>query len=258
MALNSVFIIESEGAGDLVDRRTEGEGLQRLLSLCNRKSTLRKVTTRQEFEREINIFAASGCNILHLSCHGNEAGIGFTDGSTMTWAQLFAVLDGNISDKYLFLSSCAPMSNSRLIDLFGTSDRPPFLIAGSTQSLTWRDAFVAWTLLYNALSCKETPLAIRNALAAYHLVSDGDFRVQIWALSDKKGEPPICLGWSAADEYQAVVQSASLNDPQSSNSAADGSATEIDEESSEEGGHENDNVVVHRRRNPPAIANSEH
>ena len=186
----AVFILESEGASDLVDRRSEGEGLERLLPLMEYKCVLRKADCRAAFLNHLEVFSRSGCEILHISCHGNTQGLGLTNGDFVTWVELFAALKKTNVPFILNLSSCEATGQDELIKLFNSSDDRPFMIAGSSESLTWDEAFIAWGLIYRAHTSKEEGSfqCMCDAMAAIQLSLSRRFRAT-WFREKKDSEP---------------------------------------------------------------------
>lgn len=177
-----VYIIESVGAKDLLDERSEGEGLARLLKLLGAQPVLRKVERTQDLVHELQVFDESRCDILHVSCHGNSDGIQLTDGTFLEWDEFAEYLTPAIHRKYLCLSSCQAASSSELVDIFRTNpDCKPISVAGCPSSILWHHSFVAWSIYYSRLLSGSSPYDdMRDALAAICLATGADFCLDVF------------------------------------------------------------------------------
>lgn len=190
--LDKVLIIESVGADDLFDRRSEGEGLQRMLHLSGVRSALRGVRGKADFIEELKVFGSSDADVLHLSCHGNDSGIGFTNGEIMPWSEFYAHSDRCLDNKILAMSSCGAMGTSVLSGLYCAGDYRPKLIVGSPDSITWDDAFVSWGLFYGTLVFESrvgvvTPYThLKRTLASIALARGCEFTASLYLEDDHK------------------------------------------------------------------------
>src|SRR5688572_4013746 len=89
-----VYVIESPSASDLLDGRTEGQALCGVLDLAEIPRSYSLVTNLDTLSsaltsRLVEAWERFGVlPVLHLSLHGNEDGVGLTDGTFVTWDQL--------------------------------------------------------------------------------------------------------------------------------------------------------------------------
>jgi len=171
-----VYIIESPGDSDLLDGQNEGQALTATLNLCKIPSTYSLVCNKKTFiealgNRLINACNAYGClPILHFSMHGNEGGIGFTDGDFISWDELRELLT-ELNTRLGFLplicfSSCYGISsftmeyNNQVISSFTA-------ILGHSGKLSWSNSAVAYITFYNRFfqgsSIKEAVEAMKAA-----------------------------------------------------------------------------------------------
>jgi hypothetical protein len=166
------------------------------------------VPSRAEFENEVKIFARSGCDILHISAHGNADGIGFTNGDTLSWSELYTLLLPSIHDKYLLLSSCSSFGSNQLIRLFEASDRRPFVVFGTPENVLWPQAFLAWVLVYHALNADEEPAeALRRALAAAYLATGRSFHACVF-IDERHTDDgkPTRFSWTGEQMLDRIVK----------------------------------------------------
>lgn len=202
---DNVMLIESVGATDLFDSRSEGEGMQRMLHLSGVRSVLRNVCGKASFIDELKVFAASEAEVLHLSCHGNGDGIGFTNGEMMGWAELYSRLEPDIHDKTLCLSSCGATATDKLAKLFCAGHAKPLMIIGSPDSIRWDDALVSWGIVYRALifafdnnNGVESSALMKRSLAAVALARGCDFSMIMPMRGETQNAEPF-LHWSAKE-----------------------------------------------------------
>jgi hypothetical protein len=158
-----VYIVESPGADDIFDGRSEGEALAASLKIVQRPHATRTAITRDQFRRAFSLNPADGgvglevqrhngaIPLVHLSMHGNQHGVGLADGSFLSWANLFEELDElNASIPagiHLGLSSCH--GYHALKQRFPNGTKPPFAVVGTPDLLPWADGLVAFTTYYH-------------------------------------------------------------------------------------------------------------
>lgn len=162
-----VYLLESPSALDLYRGDDEGVLLGKLLKLSGIDYVARTVATRELFVQAVDV----GLNdvqaqfpgrrpILHLSCHGNVDGLGFTDGSFIRWRELAAVfrpinrrVPGGL---ILSMSSCEGYAGICMAMEVGVEKEPPFYaLVGSGGTPTWPETAVAYTTFYHQLVLGE-------------------------------------------------------------------------------------------------------
>jgi hypothetical protein len=161
MSRGLVFIVESPSANDLLDDRVEGRALCSALQLAEIPHAYSLVTTRKAledslFERLPRLMQLpqflDRLPILHLSMHGNNEGVGLTDGNVLTWDELrelitplMNVMSGGL---LICMSSCFGIGGCRMV-MNQTADHPFWAIIGNKQDATWANAAVAYITFYH-------------------------------------------------------------------------------------------------------------
>lgn len=203
----SVFVIESVGANDLVDRRSEGRVVAQALELLGMPCVFKEAMCKDDLFTLLEVFVRSGCSVLHLSCHGNDGGVGLTNGDYVSWNELFTKLEPFMGSKHLFLSSCSAVATDRLVRLFETSDRRPFEVVGSPDDIEWRHAHLAWSMIYSAFCLPDAGDMgdeMTRTLAAIRLATECEFVVNFWIEHEDTGEYELRV-WKASEALTAVM-----------------------------------------------------
>lgn len=97
-----VYIIESPAAIDLFENRTEGKALWNVLRISEIPYKYFLTTSVETFKRAFDSIRDDVLDlqedypfvwpIIHISCHGNDNGIGLTDRSYLKWDVLYNML----------------------------------------------------------------------------------------------------------------------------------------------------------------------
>ncbi len=154
-----VFVIESPAPSDLYDGRTEGRGLKEALRLGGIPRQYRLVTDLEHFKRALGTKLGSDIYsryeqtqqvpIIHLSMHGNDEGVGLTDGTHITWQELYQLLqpinDGLNGALIVCLSSCSGYAATRMSMHNG---RPIGAIASYYSELEWDVGLLGFSTFY--------------------------------------------------------------------------------------------------------------
>lgn len=153
-----VFIIESPRSDDLLAGRLEGRLLAESLRLDGISQQYYLTTDIGTFRGVAKYLEGAitkqgkAVPIMHISAHGNENGIAFTNGKTMKWttlAEILVNLNRRCSGRLVLCLSCCKGSyiNSALVK---TIEQMPFKAAISAYgSPTWNDAAVAFVVFYH-------------------------------------------------------------------------------------------------------------
>lgn len=179
-----VHIVESPSDFDLLDGRTEGRSLCEALRLAEIPGWYSLATSKTTFEEALrgrlddawkHFGSSATVPLLHLSAHGSNGGIGLTDGTFISWAELREMLQplnnamgGNL---LICLSSCFSVSGIRMA-MFDGGGHPFFGLVGHPDAAQWADAAVAYTSFYHRLFKGAT---IDEAVEAMRVAS-GDQR----------------------------------------------------------------------------------
>lgn len=153
-----VYIVESPGSHDLYDRRSEGEALQKTLRLSGIQSSYHLAIDKQIFSYAfrqglINHYknAYNYDPIIHISAHGDQNGIGLTNGERINWNELRQYLQplNNVLKGGLLLSmsSCFGLSGCKMSML--DNNYPCAAIIGSHSSPTWGETNIAYAVFYH-------------------------------------------------------------------------------------------------------------
>ncbi len=146
MTKPELFIIESLGRDDEKDDLLEGGHISKMLSLSGSESHYVYIRTTRELEMAIKEFKRSDCRYLHISCHGNQTGIGLTlDG--LTFEELGDMLRPVLKGRRVFFSSCSVMNKRCAKSLLQTSGC--FSVIGPSTDIYFDRAAAFWCAFYH-------------------------------------------------------------------------------------------------------------
>ena len=126
---------------------------------------------------------------FHISAHGNERGIGLTNGDFVTWSELRLLLWG-IGERtnrikydwalaHITMSSCKGIYGAEML-MQGQS--PAISLIGSNENLQWSDALTAWIVFYHLVLLKDAqPPAVIDIVNA----AAGTNSIQFWMARGK-------------------------------------------------------------------------
>ena len=118
-----------------------------MLKLLGIKVEYVYIRTKKELEYFIKDYEDLNYKYLHISCHGNDAGIGLTYDETITFKELDSMFDNNQTKckKRLFFSSCSVMQANLSEEL----KKAGFLsIIGPLEEISFQDATIFWAAFY--------------------------------------------------------------------------------------------------------------
>ena len=160
LQLGFVHIIESPSANDLLDGRTEGRALSEILSLAKIPHFYSLATSWETFNTALDTRLIKAYDhfqqppILHLSMHGDQEGVGLTDNTFISWAELQELLtpltNAMQGGLLICMSSCFGSSGCRMAMHEGTA-QPFWALVGNNYSVSWEDAAVAYVTFYHLL-----------------------------------------------------------------------------------------------------------
>jgi hypothetical protein len=101
---------------------------------------------------------------FHFSAHGNESGLGLTNGEFVSWADLrellvnFAEATGYMSEKgvALFtvtLSACKGANARKMLSM--PAPQPCFAVVGPTHDVSWTDSLTAFITFFHQMIDKD-------------------------------------------------------------------------------------------------------
>lgn len=152
-----LYIIESPAPDDLYAGRYEGRVLLETLHIAG---IWPKYHLTVNFEKFLDAFLEVHAErlskndghlpVIHLSAHGDEKGIGLTDGTPISWNLLSFMLekvtDGNV---IVSMSACFGFSGCRMAMKAG---KLPFVgIVGHRANVGWHDAAIGYAAFYHRI-----------------------------------------------------------------------------------------------------------
>ncbi|KCZ88458.1 hypothetical protein [Hyphomonas jannaschiana] len=154
-----VHIVESPSAYDMLDGRTEGRSLSEFLELAQIDSSYSLATTRETFETALSERLSAAVQrfdpklpIIHLSMHGNQQGIGLTDGHFLSWDDLRTVLlpiQNALQGQLLIcISSCSGYYGCQMA-MYEDNEQPFWSLVANSEEATWHDSAVAFVTFYH-------------------------------------------------------------------------------------------------------------
>src|SRR4051794_5274697 len=94
-----VYIVESPSAADVYHKRSESDLLRKVLELEQIPSVARMAISRYAFYAALTIGVSEDMKqfedrvpIIHISAHGDSAGIQLSSGESVGWSELSALL----------------------------------------------------------------------------------------------------------------------------------------------------------------------
>jgi len=172
---HKVYIIESPSDIDLFEKRTEGKALSNILELSEIPYEYCLTTTKNIFNQAFELIKEDILElqeeylfvwpIIHLSCHGNEKGIGLTDGDFISWSALNDLLSvvnvcfneaDPVSPILLSMSSCYGLHAIKA-DWEKRGKRSPFaFVLGHEDTILWDDALIAFSVFFHNFVKKKS------------------------------------------------------------------------------------------------------
>lgn len=181
-----VHIIESPAPSDLLDGRTEGRTLNSFLELADISSSYSLATNEDTFYESISDRLAHSVSafrvppILHFSGHGNEEGIGLTDGTLIEWRNLaphLRPINEGLNGTFLVcLSSCRGATGG-LMALNAKQPLPMQAVVASKGTVGWHESAIGYLTFYHHLLVLER--TVDESVAAMNVASGRDDFVQI-------------------------------------------------------------------------------
>jgi hypothetical protein len=179
------YVVESVSPEDFFHRNWEGNVVEEIVRLLGGRTFYRIVMTPSLFYKALRYGLKSNCDTFHLSCHGDDAGICFTNGDYWSWENLaHAFEQANYSPAALILSSCLG-GDGGAPRAFRDSRQRPTVIFGSEASadkLTFSGACISWPILYAELVTGGMAQKVfRGAVDKMNKVSGHQFVYWRWA-----------------------------------------------------------------------------
>lgn len=186
--MKKVFIIDSNYPEDHFDDSADGRITQHILKALNIKADLRLALDRRHFEKAVARSTKAGCDVIHVSTHGNDEGIalcndvrGGKEPEGYEWEGFVDLFQGpHDAPKALVMSSCNGAAKGLGI-AFTSVPRRPRIIIGSTDKRWPADYVAAWALLYRRFKRSGIKRATaQGALSDICAVVHKNFRYLRW------------------------------------------------------------------------------
>lgn len=197
-----VSIVESPSSLDLLLECQEGRALQVALYQAQIPCRYYLATNKNTFIEALHYIAQQRIDdkqqnsvsqpiALHVSCHGNEDGVGLTDEDFISWDELRKILiefareamayheAGKISSVLLCMSACSGLSAQKM----ATIEENPFMsLVAPSQEALWSDCLTSFLVFYNLFLKKNATLG--GAVSAMNIAAGIESLFQTVDLSE--------------------------------------------------------------------------
>lgn len=205
-----IVLLESPNPMDLLQGRTEIQTLASACRLIGYEAASFTIRSQREFQEtcqylstiESSHDSANAADVplfVHISCHGNDAGLAFGKDS-VDWEELsndikpLCRLEDYPAGFILSISACGAGEQKLTKGLSAAfkkkkSLRPPhYLFVTDGESVRWDEATVAWVVLYHRVGKVgiEDKFEIQKALSAIKTVANMSLLYFRWDAKQKK------------------------------------------------------------------------
>jgi hypothetical protein len=180
----SVMVAESVGARDFYLRRTDGYAAHEVLRIQQVKTEYRVILDKARLIRAIAESCMFQFKIFHLSCHGNDDGIGLSDGSFLDWLSLGRLFRRYASLEKVLVLSCCSGGYVGVTKAFQKENIVFGFVFGSTalDGVGFTDSCLAWSILYSRLLEHGFALdELRETLDKINFTVPGKFMYRRWS-----------------------------------------------------------------------------
>lgn len=179
-----VFIIESSYPKDFYRQKLDGVAAQSILNILGVENELRFVLDHEHFGHAIADAKRWNCNLLHLSCHGDEDGIALADNHQPSWDDFADFFQQHKwCPTALVMSSCCGLT-SGIRKAFQKTTKRPGIIFGSSDERSYGEYTVAWAILYHRFKRDGVNKDVaQQALKEVHAVVSDKFLYRRWSSS---------------------------------------------------------------------------
>lgn len=183
-----VFIIDSNYPEDHYAERADGIVAQHILKALGITADFRLALDRKRFAKAVRRALREGCDVLHVSTHGNDESIalcsdqrGSGQHEGLNWDEFVELFQGrHNAPTALVMSACCGASTA-LGDAFAAAGRRPKIILGSSDDRRPADYVAAWALLYRAFRAQGIRRRVaQEALAGICATVHHNFRYLRW------------------------------------------------------------------------------
>jgi hypothetical protein len=153
--LKKVYVIDSNYPEDHFLERADGIIVQHVLRALGIRADLKLALDRDHFRKAIVRATKAGCDVIHVSTHGNEDGIAVCNdirGSRLPqgfeWPEFVELFQGHDEPPGALVMAACNGASSKLAKAFSNVPKRPKIIIGSTDERYPADYVAAWALLY--------------------------------------------------------------------------------------------------------------
>jgi hypothetical protein len=182
----SVMVAESVGPRDFYLRRTDGYAAYEVLRIQQIRAEYRVVLDKARLIRAIAEACMYRFKVFHLSCHGNDDGIGLSDGSSLDWLSLGRLFRKYASAEKVLVLSCCSGGYVGVTKAFQKQNIVFGFVFGSTakDGVGFTDSCLAWSILYSRLLEYGFALdELRDTLDKINITVPGKFMYRRWHAS---------------------------------------------------------------------------
>lgn len=157
-----VFILETLHPDDEGNGRFEGGAVSHVLRLHNKTPLYRYVRTQKQFKSAILDFKKSKYRYLHISAHGDRAGLCTTNGEEISYADFADFLTPALKGKRLFLSACGMVHEDMAREVIPVTGCVS--VVGPTEDIQFATAAVFWPAIYHLMFSHDNDRMTRKKL----------------------------------------------------------------------------------------------
>jgi hypothetical protein len=193
--MRKVFVIDSNYPNDHYLDRADGSIAQAILKALGIRADLRLALDRECFKKAVTRATARGCDVLHISCHGDKDGIGLCNDDPdnpeapqgYEWDEFVGLFQGKYEPPEALVMSACCGAASGLGHAFAKVEKRPSIIIGSRDKRYPADYVAAWSLLYRAFKKSGIDQEVaQEVLEAICAVVHKNFRYLRWSKERKR------------------------------------------------------------------------
>lgn len=186
--MRKVYIIDSNYPEDHYSGLADGIVAQYILKALGIDADLRLALDRKHFGKAVDRALKAGCDVLHISTHGNDSSIALCNdlrGGDLPegydWPEFVDLFQGRYDPPTAFVMSACGGASMRLAQTFTDAKKRPKIIIGSSDDRSPADYVAAWALLYRRFKRKGIKRDVaQKALEDIAAVVHKNFRYFRW------------------------------------------------------------------------------
>lgn len=152
--MKKVYVIDSNYPEDHYFERADGIITQHVLRALGIRANLKLALDRERFRKAVVRATKAGCDVLHVSTHGNDEGLAVcsvdrdSEDQGFEWPEFVGMFQGPHAPPQVLAMAACEGASSKLAKEFAKASKRPTIIVGSTDKRYPADYVAAWTLLY--------------------------------------------------------------------------------------------------------------